>query len=87
MTPFCTCISLHVFAAILVAACDVLQLLQAMCRYADGKNAETGVDTRSSLGCGSRRRFRDASPSSPEGPQVTEEQKKDFVQSMPVYRH
>ena len=61
--------------------------LQAMCRYADGKNAETGVDTRSSLGCGSRRKFSSASPSSSEGPQVTDSQKKDFVQSMPVYRH
>ena len=60
--------------------------LQAMCRYADGRNAETGVDTRSSLGCGSRRKFSAASPSSSEGPQVTESQKKDFVQSMPVYR-
>lgn len=60
--------------------------LQAMCRYADGTNAETGVDTRTSLGCGSRRRFREASPSSSEGPQVTEDQKKDFVKSMPVYR-
>ena len=37
-------------------------------------------------GCGSKRRFREASPSSPEGPQVAEDDKKAFVKSMPIYR-
>jgi len=37
-------------------------------------------------GCGSRRRFRESSPSNPEGPQVADDDKKAFVKSMPIYR-
>ncbi len=59
---------------------------QAMCRYASGQNAFTGVDTRKSLGCGSRRKFASSSPSSYEGPQVADEQKKAFQSTMPSYR-
>eukprot|EP00884_Botryococcus_braunii_P018908 jgi/Botrbrau1/5700/Bobra.0071s0033.1 len=36
------------------------------------------ADTRKSLGCGSRRRFKESSPSSPEGPQVAENEKQAF---------
>ncbi len=37
-------------------------------------------------GCGSRRRFRESSPSNPEGPQVADDDKKAFIKSMPIYR-
>jgi hypothetical protein len=58
----------------------------ALCKYASGRNSETGSDTRKSLGCGSRRAFRASQPSSSEGPQVEDSAKDAFKKTMPTYR-
>ncbi|CAD7700329.1 unnamed protein product [Ostreobium quekettii] len=58
----------------------------ALCKYAGGKNSVTGADTRKSLGCSSSRRYKEMSPSSPEGTQVSEAAKKEFTKTIPKYR-
>lgn len=67
------------------ALVDKTQQMQ-MCKIADGVNTVTGVSTRKSLNCSSRRQFMASTPSNPEGPQVSAEEKAAFTKSMPNYR-
>ena len=45
-----------------------------------------GVSTRKSLACGSRRGFKAAAPSSPDGPQASDTEKAAFTKTIPAYR-
>jgi hypothetical protein len=67
------------------ALVDKSQQMQ-MCKIADGVNSVTGVSTRKSLNCSSRRQFAASTPSNPDGPQVSEDEKSAFTASMPSYR-
>lgn len=67
------------------ALVDKSQQMQ-MCKIADGVNKVTGVSTRKSLNCSSRRQFAASTPSNPEGPQVSDAEKSAFTASMPSYR-
>ncbi|PNH11580.1 Serine/threonine-protein phosphatase 2A regulatory subunit B'' subunit gamma [Tetrabaena socialis] len=66
------------------ALLDKTQVM-ALCKYADGTNSITGVKTRSSLGCGGKRRYQASYPSNPDGPQVAEDEKEAFRKTLYVY--